>query len=127
MIRRLNVAEHRPGLVAVAVTLSTASACGGGDDGASDQMTRADDGTPAGDELELGRQVYGDNCAVCHGKSGGGGIGPKLSGGRVVEQYPDIEDHRRIVVNGRGRMPAWGDRLSDEEIDAVVGYERDGL
>lgn len=55
------------------------------------------------------------------------GSGPKLADGRVVDHYPDVDDHREVVVRGRGQMPAWGDRLNDEEIDAVVRYEREGL
>lgn len=91
--------------------------CGGGGD------------TPEGpvSQQDLGRTVYADNCAACHGRSGDGGMGPKLADGAVVERYPDVADHRAVVVNGRGAMPAWGDRLSDEEIDAVVRYERDGF
>ena len=88
-----------------------------------------DEGTSAGPvpQQDLGRTVYAENCAACHGRSGGGGMGPKLADGAVVERYPDVADHRAVVVNGRGAMPAWGDRLSDAEIDAVVRYEREGL
>jgi mono/diheme cytochrome c family protein len=94
------------------------------------------DGTPAGGsnestvleaDLELGEQVYSANCATCHGSDGEGGFGPELADGRVAERYPDPHDHRAVVVNGRGAMPAWGDTLSDEEIDAVVRYERERL
>lgn len=29
------------------------------------------------------------------------------------------------VTNGKNAMPAWGDRLSEEEIDAVAAYVYD--
>lgn len=109
------------GLVAV---VALAVGCGGDDE--SPTLGSQPSTTVAGD-LELGETVFARNCASCHGRDGGGGMGPKLADGRVVEEYPDPSDHREIVVEGRGAMPAWGGKLSDEEIDAVVRYEREGL
>jgi mono/diheme cytochrome c family protein len=74
--------------------------------------------------LDRGRAVYRASCATCHGVDGRGGIGPALADGRVVERFPDIDDQIELVRSGRGLMPAWGDRLSDVEIRAVVEYER---
>ena len=123
---------RRASFVAVVVLLA---ACGGADEdgeaGDGRTTTTGGGGTPdqAGTtaDLQLGEQVFGANCATCHGEQGQGGLGPELADGRVVERYPAIEDHRAVVLNGRGVMPAWRDRLSDEEIDAVVQYEREGL
>lgn len=98
--------------------------CGGEDDPGT--ATQRPATTIAGD-LQLGERVFARNCASCHGGGGDGGMGPKLADGRVVERYPDPREHREVVVEGRGAMPAWGDRLTDEEIDAVVRYEREGL
>lgn len=107
-------------LIALAMVATAAAAgCANGDPSPSQP--------PGAVDLELGRRVYDANCAACHGSSGRGGIGPALGDGAVVQRYPDPADHRDVVVNGRGRMPAWGNQLSDEEIDAVVAYERDGL
>jgi mono/diheme cytochrome c family protein len=78
-------------------------------------------------ELVTGRDIYQADCARCHGGSGGGGAGPKLSGGRVVERFPNVADQEAVVRDGRGTMPAWGNKLSDEEIAAVVRYTREGL
>ena len=71
-----------------------------------------------------GATVFGDNCAVCHGGDGSGGIGPRLAGGRVVTVYPDPADQIAVVTTGRGGMPAFGEQLSEEEIAAVVDYTR---
>lgn len=114
--------------VLIAAWLSLlASSCGGDGDGrgAEDQGERRV--TTTSGDLELGEVVFARDCAACHGPSGEGGVGLKLADGRVVERYPDPADHRAVVVEGRGAMPAWGSRLSDEEIDAVVRYERKGL
>jgi mono/diheme cytochrome c family protein len=78
-------------------------------------------------QLVLGEQVYKDNCARCHGNAGGGGAGPKLADGRVVRDFPDPADQAEVVRNGRGSMPAWKSKLSEEQIDAVVRYTREVL
>jgi mono/diheme cytochrome c family protein len=78
-------------------------------------------------QLVLGEQVYQDNCARCHGNAGGGGAGPKLADGRVARNFPDPEDQAQVVRNGRGSMPAWKSKLSEEQIQAVVRYTREVL
>ena len=95
-------------------------------------------GAPAGEAQlrALGAQVYGANCARCHAADGGGtaGLYPPLKGSpRVVNA--DFTEHVRVVLYGlegeeiggakyAGKMPPFGDLLSDEEIAAVVAHER---
>ena len=74
-----------------------------------------------------GATIYARSCSGCHGPRGEGGVGPQLGGGAVVRSLPDEEDHVAVVADGRGGMPAFGDTLSDEEIRAVVAYERTEL
>ena len=71
-----------------------------------------------------GADVFARNCASCHGGDGSGRIGPRLSGGRVVEDFPDPANQIRFVTYGRGGMPTFGGRLTDAEIAAVVEYTR---
>ena len=84
--------------------------------------------TPDDAVLAQGQQVYNGSCASCHGVDGGGGLGRKLAG-QVEEVFPDIEDQIAVVRDGRPgtNMPAFGDRLSPEEIEAVVRYTREHL
>lgn len=77
--------------------------------------------------LVLGREVYSRNCVGCHGAAGQGGTGSKLNDGVVIENYPDPADEFAIIANGRNQMPAFAGKLSDEEIEAVVRFTRDGL
>lgn len=77
--------------------------------------------------LELGQQIYDRSCASCHGDEGQGGVGPQLGGGAVAERIPDPADQERIVAEGRNTMPAFGRRLSSEEIAAVVRFTREKL
>lgn len=71
-----------------------------------------------------GAAIFGQRCAGCHGGDGSGGIGPRLAAGRVVADFPDPQDQIALVTTGRGGMPAFGERLSDDEIAAVVDYTR---
>jgi cytochrome c oxidase cbb3-type subunit III len=80
-----------------------------------------------GGSAPAGQAIYTANCASCHGADGGGGIGPQLSGGAVVDRFPDADDQVDFVTHGRGSMPAFGGRLSAAEIRAVVEYTRTGL
>ena len=98
--------------------------------------------------VELGAQVYRGQCASCHGASGEGGVGPALAGGDAVATFPDEADHISWVKTGSGpfrgqlygaedreggqRGPASGgmpsfSNLSDEQVEAVVLYEREEL
>jgi mono/diheme cytochrome c family protein len=101
-------------VVTVLLLFAPASNSGGGDS--------ASDG-PA----DPGAVVYSDNCASCHGADGGGGVGPALSGGLVVDAYPDIADEIAIIAEGRAAMPSFGDRLTPEELTAVAEYTRESL
>ena len=65
--------------------------------------------------------VYSNNCAVCHGAKLEGGIGSALNDD--VWQFASNDDERADVIrNGiaNTEMPAWGDKLSDLEIRALV-------
>ena len=78
-------------------------------------------------ELVAGRQIYIDRCANCHGNDGSGGRGTKLSGGRMITQYPDVVDQTEIVADGVRSMPAFAEVLNPEEIASVVRYTREVL
>lgn len=70
-----------------------------------------------------GAELYGARCAGCHGGDGSGGIGPRLAG-RVLQNFPDPAAQVAVVANGRGGMPGFAGRLTDEEIAAIVDYTR---
>ncbi len=79
--------------------------------------------TPSDPTLARGQQVYRQNCASCHGSQGQGGAGIRLAG-VVAGRYPNIDDQIAVIANGRNGMPAFGDRLSQEDMAAVAAYER---
>jgi mono/diheme cytochrome c family protein len=96
----------------------------------------------------LGAQVYrAQGCGSCHGGAGEGGVGPALAGGEAALTFPEEADHVEWIKTGsapfRGQPYGAEDRpggqrtatggmpgfpsLSDEEIQAVVLYEREEL
>jgi cytochrome c oxidase subunit 2 len=78
---------------------------------------------PVDPVLAEGQQIFNSNCASCHGAAGGGGYGKKLAG-TVETNYPNIADEIAVITNGKGSMPAFGKKLTAEQIEAVALYTR---
>jgi len=75
-------------------------------------------GAPDGDQL------YRDNCAACHGDKGDGGVGVPLALPAFLESVDDNFLQRTIRMGRPGRvMPAFT-KLSDAQINALVGHIR---
>jgi mono/diheme cytochrome c family protein len=111
------------------IALLAMTACSGGDSAPASQVTR-------------GRTIYQANCATCHGAIGEGQ--PDWKRQNQDETYPapphDASGHTwhhgdgllfRIVRDGgkiyetpgfKSAMPPFGDRLSPDEIKAVLSY-----
>ena len=93
-------------------------------------------------QVKLGRQVYQATCAVCHGPNAEGApnwMTPDAQGNQLAPPHDDhghtwhhsdrvlyemIRDGMRdpLRPNSAFRMPAFGNRLSDTEIRAVIAY-----
>ena len=94
----------------------------------SSDATEPDEGIAPYSALRLaGRDVYVARCSTCHGSDGGGGRGPKLNDGTVVESFPDPAAQAEVIADGKGQMPSFFGQLSQSEIDAVVRYTREVL
>ncbi|MBD0786337.1 cytochrome c oxidase subunit II [Vibrio sp. Y2-5] len=79
------------------------------------------------DELmAMGEKIYMDRCSVCHQPTGLGipGAFPAIKGSPVATG--DVNQHIATVVNGRSgtAMQAFGNQLSDQELAAVISYQR---
>ena len=78
-----------------------------------------------GADLALGKKVFADNCAVCHGPEGKGNheVGSANLTDQIWLYGPDKETIMEGIVNGRGGvMPAWQGRLSEPVIKALAVY-----
>ncbi|HHH46489.1 MAG TPA: cytochrome c oxidase subunit II [Thiotrichales bacterium] len=76
------------------------------------------------DELMAkGKTVYETKCAACHQVTGLGlpPAFPPLKGSKIATG--PLGDHIRLVLDGKGNMPAWAS-LNDLELAAVITYER---
>jgi mono/diheme cytochrome c family protein len=82
---------------------------------------------PATGTHDLGETIFATRCSSCHGADGGGGFGPALRGGIVVQDFPNAADQEAVVADGRGSMPSFASSLTPAQIQAVVEYTRDGL
>jgi mono/diheme cytochrome c family protein len=94
--------------------------------------------------MDLNSGAYA--CARCHTKgwsygdpqvSGGGALGPNLTSGSSIRQFPKESDMIDFIKNGSelgkrygeqgqgsGRMPAFGHIYTDEQIKQIVEYVR---
>jgi mono/diheme cytochrome c family protein len=74
----------------------------------------------AAPSAEAGKEVFAENCSVCHGATGhGGGGGPDLTTMPKAKEQAGAEEQ---VTNGGGGMPAFKGTLSEEEIANVAAY-----
>jgi mono/diheme cytochrome c family protein len=89
-------------------------------------MTRA----ATHESLTSAAVLYARNCVKCHGGDGRAkGIRRKFSGARNLadpEWQDRVSDERifNVISNGKGRMPGFGKKLSEAEIDSLVQYVR---
>ena len=74
--------------------------------------------------------LFKDNCAKCHGKDGRArGFKARLAGVRNLTEARWLEgvtDERiyNSITNGRNRMPAFGKKLTEAEIESLVAFVR---
>ncbi len=76
--------------------------------------------------IERGGQLYAQNCQMCHGGANGEGRrdpAPLHNADGHTWHHPDAQ-LADFVTRGKppGLMPAFGDRLTREEIEAVLAF-----
>jgi rhodanese-related sulfurtransferase/cytochrome c553 len=76
-------------------------------------------------DIEVGAEIYAEQCAVCHGDNGEGEIGPALGNPTMLSLTSDAF-LRYAIENGRDGtdMPSFGDVLEADQIDAVTAFLR---
>lgn len=71
--------------------------------------------------------LWGQHCASCHGKDGSGNtmMGKKLGVKDYTKEqgFSDAEA-ANVIKNGKGKMKAYKDKLSDADVKALVAYVR---
>lgn len=73
--------------------------------------------------LDIGRNLFLNNCATCHGSDGGGAPGfPNLTDADWL-WGGDPERIVQTITDGRmGVMPAWGDALGSRGVEDMLSY-----
>lgn len=71
--------------------------------------------------------LWAQQCASCHGKDGSGNtaMGKKLG----VKDYTKDQgfsdaEATNVIKNGKGKMKAYKDKMSDADVKALVAYVR---
>lgn len=87
--------------------------------------------TPTPDEFAKTREVYKQNCAICHQPTGEGGLVeiekvklkvPSLKAGHALKHTD--EQFAKQITNGGEGMPPFKDKLKKEEISDLVRFIR---
>jgi mono/diheme cytochrome c family protein len=116
-------------------------------------MAEAQRQVDSGSYASIGEALFNLNvnsgaysCARCHTKgwsyddpqtTGGGALGPNLTGGSSIRQFPNQSDMIAFISGGSelgkrygeqgqgsGRMPAFGQMYTDEQLKLIVEYVR---
>jgi heme/copper-type cytochrome/quinol oxidase subunit 2 len=92
-----------------------------GEEGATEEGGEAEEGGEmAALDAEAGKEVFSEQCSVCHGATGhGGNGGPDLTTMPLAQEQAGAEEQ---VTNGGGGMPAFSGTLSEEEIANVAAF-----
>ena len=118
-------------------------ACGNDDNGAVAATESASTGKAMIErpmdfaQISRGGNLFQQNCAECHGAVGQGdpnwrqrdadGLfpAPPLNGTGHAWHHPQAMLHY-VIKNGspggQGKMPAWGEKLNDQEIEDVIAW-----
>ena len=111
----------------------------------STEAIEAEQDRPGG-PADLGEAAFNVSCARCHTKGwsygepevqGGGAFGFNLTNGLALRQFPNRDDMIEFITDGSefakpygvrgvgtGRMPGFGQQLTEEQIEAIVDYVR---
>lgn len=140
MERSRTMSRLTTGLVCAVLASGALAACGGDDDDTATTPATTTEATTATTETETtetetettetetstqeasaeGRSVFTANCASCHtlaDADASGNVGPNLD-----DVKPNENTVAAAVKAGRGAMPSFDGKLSEDEISAVAEY-----
>ncbi|HAF13698.1 MAG TPA: hypothetical protein DHU55_18500 [Blastocatellia bacterium] len=92
--------------------------------------SRTADSKTSSMDAQNAAELYSKNCATCHGKDGHAKtLKGKLKHARDLTDatWQDrVSDERLFnsIMNGKGKMPAFGKKISEQEADSLVAYVR---
>jgi cytochrome c oxidase cbb3-type subunit 3 len=73
---------------------------------------------------EHGKNLFLENCAVCHGSSGNGGVGVPLALPEFIDNVDDAYLRKTIHYGRPGRIMPSFSVLNDSQVTAIIAYMR---
>ena len=65
--------------------------------------------------------LFASKCASCHGKDGKpSAVGQKMGAKDLTTVKESEKEIEGIITNGKGKMPAYKDKLTDDQIKTLV-------
>lgn len=99
---------------------------GGQEGGAAAEGGAAESSVPLDDPatIEAGQALFVGKlgCYGCHGREGGGGMGPSLADATWIYGSDPASIHETLVNGRPNGMPAFGEVATDEELWQVVAF-----
>jgi|ERR1039457_6930093 cytochrome c6 len=76
-----------------------------------------------------GQEIFQEQCVGCHGPDGHAqtDMGKKVGAADLTSdavQHQGDSQLEKVVKNGKKKMPSFGEKLSDDDIHAVIAYVR---
>jgi mono/diheme cytochrome c family protein len=74
-------------------------------------------------------KIFKANCEMCHGANGSGNTGPgkafhaKDLRSDEVQKQSDVALNE-VITKGRGKMPAFGEKIKPDDVRELVAYIR---
>jgi len=77
-------------------------------------------------DAENGESIFLGNCAACHAGGNNSVVAEKTLKKAAIEKYLtggyNVDAIKTQVTNGKGSMPAFGEKLGPDDIDDVAEY-----
>jgi cytochrome c6 len=76
-----------------------------------------------------GQEIFQEQCVGCHGPDGHAqtDMGKKVGAADLTSdavQHQSDSQLEKVVKGGKKKMPAFGEKLSDDDIHALIAYVR---
>ena len=80
-------------------------------------------------KVKEAKRLFKQRCVKCHGQDGAGNNYGQIIGAANLtdpEWQQRVDDKRLVnsIKHGRGQMPAFGEKLTEDQITSLVSYVR---
>ncbi|WP_162428368.1 SirB2 family protein [Pontibacter pudoricolor] len=69
--------------------------------------------------LTNAQTIFVQQCATCHGEDGTKGLSGAAN---LTQSQLNLTGRKQVIAEGRGLMPAFGEQLSEQELEEVAAY-----